>query len=291
MHRRMPSKKGHPMEIFAITTYILTEEVLKILKFQDDYQSLMSNAEVITFALFAAKFFSGNFKMARYMCYRLRLFPKILSNSRLNRRIHNIAWTCWYSIFNLLAFLAKQHDETHYFAVDSFPIQYCQKNRIDMRKRFLDWSYIGFAASKKRYFCGIKVHMVVTNQGRPIEVHLRPGSESDVRVLWEMNLDIPSEARLYADGGYNSFELEDILQDEKIKLMAKRGCKAKKRTRSREEEKEISSKRQIVETAFSSITNLFPRYFKCRTENGFLIKIFCFILSYSISFLWNGSLV
>lgn len=33
--------------------------------------------------------------------------------------------------------------------------------------------------------------MVVTNQGRPIEVHLRPGAESDVAVLWAMELDIP----------------------------------------------------------------------------------------------------
>lgn len=170
------------MEIFAITTYVITEEVLKLLKFQDDPQKMMSHAEVITFAILAAKFFSGNFKMARYICCRLRLFPKILSNSRLNRRIHKIAWNCWYSIFHLLAFLAKKQDETFYFAVDSFPVQYCQKNRIDKRKCFLDRSYIGFAASKKRYFCGIKVHMVVTNQGRPIEVHVRPGSESDIGV-------------------------------------------------------------------------------------------------------------
>ena len=27
---------------------------------------------------------------------------------------------------------------------------------------------------------------------------------------------------------------------------------------------------------------------KCRTENGFLIKIFCFILSYSASFIWKA---
>lgn len=140
------------MEIFAITTYIIAEEVTKLLKYQEDYQSIMSNAEVITFAIIAAKFFSGNFKLARYICCRLRLFPKMLSNSRLNRRIHSISWNCWQSIFRLLAFLAKQHDETCYFAVDSFPVQYCQKSRIDKRKCFLDWSYIGFLSFKKTLF-------------------------------------------------------------------------------------------------------------------------------------------
>jgi len=278
------------MEIFATIVYVISDEVLRILKAQDDPQSKMSNAEVITFTLIAAKFFSGNYKMTRYLCKKLRLFPRMLSNSRLNRRIHKIDWTYWHAIFRYLSFLFQQSSDTCYFAVDSFPISCCQKNRIDKRKRFLQREYIGFAASKKRYFCGIKVHMVVTNQGCPVEVHIRPGAIGDVTVLWRMELDIPSDSTLYADGAYNCFDLEDILRKENIKLCAKRGKKAKNRVRSSSEEKEISSKRQIVETAFSSITNLFPRYLKSRTERGFLIKVFSFILAYSISFLWKGVL-
>ena len=117
------------------------------------------------------------------------------------------------------------------------------------------------------------------------------GLKSDIGVLWSMILDIPSQAILYADGAYNCFDLEDILKDDGIRLLAKRGSKAKNRLRSPIEEKQISSKRQIIETTFSSITNQFPRNIKSRTENGFLIKVFCFILSYSASILWQGSLV
>ena len=58
---------------------------------------------------------------------------------------------------------------------------------------------------------------------------------------------------------YNCFELEDILQEQGIQFMAKRGVKTKNRLRSREEEKSISSRRQIIETAFSSILHQFPR--------------------------------
>jgi IS5 family transposase len=132
--------------------------------------------------------------------------------------------------------------------------------------------------------------MVVSNEGRPIEVHLRPGSESDIGVLWSMELDMPDQAVMYADGAYNCFELEDILKEEGIQFISKRGSKAKNRVRTIEEEREISSKRQIVETAFSAILNPFPRYIRSRTEKGFLLKVFCFILSYSMSFLWQGSL-
>jgi len=36
-----------------------------ILNIQNNHQSIMSNAEVITFAIVTARFFSGNYKMAR----------------------------------------------------------------------------------------------------------------------------------------------------------------------------------------------------------------------------------
>lgn len=229
------------MDMYATIVYVVTDEVLRLLQVEDDPQSKMSNIEIMTFAIITAKFFSGNYKMARYLCKKLGLFRYILSNSRLNRRIHNILWAYWYAIFRFLYFLSKQSDIS-YFAIDSLPVPYCQKNRIDKRKRFLDSKYLGFAASKKRYFCGIKIHMIVTNNGRPIEVHFSPGSESDINVLWTMELDIPSHSILYADGAYNCFDLEDILQDEDIHLFAKRGSKAKNRVRSPLEEKTISSK-------------------------------------------------
>lgn len=278
------------MEMYTTAVYVIVDEVLRILNVNDDPQSRMSNAEVITFAIVTAKFFSGNYQFARYFCKKLGLFPEILSNSRLNRRVRNIPWTYWNAIFRFLSFLSLNAKETCYFAVDSFPVTYCQKNRIDKRKRFLDHKYLGFAASKKRYFCGIKVHMIVTNQGRPIEMLFMPGAESDISVLWKMELEIPHHSTLYADGAYNCFDLEDILREEQINLLAKRGCKAKNRVRSPQEEKAISSKRQIIETAFSRITALFPRNIKARTEKGFLTKIFCFVLAYSASFLCNVSL-
>lgn len=70
--------------------------------------------------------------------------------------------------------------------------------------------------------------MIVTSKGRPVEVQFRPGAESDITVLWTMELDIPSHSILYADGAYNCFDLEDVLRDEDIHLLAKRGSKTKK---------------------------------------------------------------
>jgi hypothetical protein len=45
------------METYAITVYVLTEEVLRILGNHDDPQSIMSNAEVMTFCCYYSKIF------------------------------------------------------------------------------------------------------------------------------------------------------------------------------------------------------------------------------------------
>ncbi|CCB90348.1 unknown protein [Waddlia chondrophila 2032/99] len=44
--------------------------------------------------------------------------------------------------------------------------------------------------------------MVVTNQGRPVEMHFKPGAESDLNALWQMELDIPEHSILYVGGAY-----------------------------------------------------------------------------------------
>ena len=140
-----------------------------------------------------------------------------------------------------------------------------------------------YAPSKKKYFCGVKVHMIVTAEGKPVELEIRPASNSDLTVLWGMEIDLPADSKLYADGAYNCYDLEDILQeDSKIQLLAKRKQLNSKRKRLPEEEFRISSRRQIVETAFSCITSLLPRSIRASTERGFLLRVMTAILAYSI---------
>jgi IS5 family transposase len=172
------------------------------------------------------------------------------------------------------------------YAVDSFPVAICQKSRIDRRKLFRGKQYLGFSASKKQYFCGIRVHMIVTLEGAPVEMTLRPGSESDLKTLWSMDLELPIGSILYADGAYTCFELEDILKHEEgITLMPKRGKSIRNRVWTKAVSKQISSKRQIVETAFSRITALLPRALVVRTEEGFWVRIFSAVLAYTLRIL------
>jgi len=76
------------MEMYATTVFVIADEVLRILNLKDDNQSRMSNAEIITFAICTAKFFSGNFipiviqnLIPCFVSLPLNLIPLASSNS------------------------------------------------------------------------------------------------------------------------------------------------------------------------------------------------------------------
>ncbi len=53
--------------------------------------------------------------------------------------------------------------------VDSFPVAVCQNNKIFRCKLFTKKCFHGYTVSKKSYFWGIKVHMLVADEGIPIQ--------------------------------------------------------------------------------------------------------------------------
>ncbi len=273
------------METEVVTIYVVCDEVLKAIGFEDDHQVTMTTAEVIAFAIIGGKFCGGNHQLTRHISRLGGYFPRILSHSRINRRLHRISWWVWMAIFRLLAMVYREGNTSTEFAVDSFPVACCEKSRIDRRKLLTGKQFIGYAPSKKRHFCGVKVHMIVTIEGKPVELVIAPASLNDLGILWGMELQLPEGSRLYADGAYNSYDLEDLLsQDNGIQLLARRRLNSR-RSRPAEQERGISSRRQIVETAFSCITRLLPRSIRARTSRGFVIRVMSAILAYSIGFL------
>ncbi|MBC6476018.1 MAG: transposase [Hormoscilla sp. GM102CHS1] len=56
----------------------------------------------------------------------------------------------------------------------------CDNIRIDRCKIYNKEEYRGY--SKKRYFYGLRVHMLVNKHGKPIEFYRAAGSYNDVKV-------------------------------------------------------------------------------------------------------------
>ena len=86
-----------------------------------------------------------------------------------------------------------------------------------------DEAYRGYQASKKRYFYGIKIHLMVTETGEPVEFFLSTGLFADVRGLRVFSFDLPVGSVVYADKADNDYETEDLLLEaEHIQLSAMR---------------------------------------------------------------------
>jgi hypothetical protein len=75
----------------------------------------------------------------------------------------------------------------------------CDNYRIPRVKLYRHEVHRGYIASKKRYFYGLKIHLMVTKEGQPVECFLTPGSSSDVRALQTFRFDVPEGSQVYAD--------------------------------------------------------------------------------------------
>lgn len=271
------------MQEKIITLYCLCADFLLASGVREDPQSRMSTAEVMTVALVAAACFGGHQEQSRRFLCEFGFIPKerMLSKSRLNRRLHAIAEETWLGLFSLLAEAHKQTNEGQEYIIDSMPVPVCDNYRIRRCKIYREEMYRGRISSKKRYFYGLRVHLVITATGKPVEFVLAPGSWADVRVFQSMGLDLPKRARPYADAAYTDYETEDLLQDVGIELVAARK-KNSKRAHPAWVEYICSQTRKYVETTFSLLAEQFARSIHAVTARGFELKVFLTVLSYSI---------
>jgi len=261
-------------EIYLIRLFCTIDDAIcKLLK--DDCRSRFSNSEIVFIGIVAARFFSGNIRMA----YSFLFFQKYLSNSisesRLNRRLRKI--DCW---DKLLYILAK--DDSQYI-IDSFPVSSCRLSRAYRAKLFLGKIFKGYNASHKTYFHGLKVHLIVSKIGIPFSFEITPGSEHDLAVLKYMALFFPNKVNLYGDKAYNDFNFEKFLYKKGIHLIPER-----KTNYLKQHSKKIKSKlkkyRKRVETAISGIVQLMPRWIQAVSNEGFETKIILFIVAYATTF-------
>jgi transposase len=270
------------MQEKIITIYCLCADFLIVYGQKDDPQAQMSTAEVMTTVLVATWFYQGNQEYARLFLKEHGYIPKMLSKSRLNRRLHQIPDTLWQALFALLAAIHKQTNTEQDYIVDSCPVAACDNLRIRRCHLYRGEEFRGYCASKRRYFYGLKAHLIVTATGKPVEVVLSPGSLHDMPGLRSLFLDLPEGADLYGDKGYTDYAWEDLLVAiSNIELTA-----ARKHNSKRPHAGHIGYLCQVirkrVETTFSQITAHLARSIHAVTPRGFELKVFLTILAYSI---------
>jgi hypothetical protein len=76
------------MDDHILAIYCVCHDFLKALQHREDRQQKMTDAEVMTTALVAMRFFGGHFEQARALLGTTHYVPMMLSRSRLNRRLY-----------------------------------------------------------------------------------------------------------------------------------------------------------------------------------------------------------
>lgn len=214
--------------------------------------------------------------------------PAMISKSRFNRRLHAIEPELWRGLFSML-WLGCSSGATPKEPMRWTPCRWPPATTYASRIRRCrlyppeehGGAFRGYIASKRRYFYGLRVHLVVTEAGEPVEFALAAGSEADVSVFKDLELDLPEGSIICADKAYTDYDYEDLLKEVGLHLKAQRK-KNSKRLLPPWEEFLGKPVRQYIETAFGGLSGLFSKKIHAVTPQGFELKIVWFLLVVSI---------
>ena len=269
----------------TIAIYCFLDDLLKAMNHRSDIREQINDAQVATTAIIAMLYFGGNYQKSLTSIEESGIFSHSLSRSRFSRRLTRIN-DLLHLIFNELGSTLKELNLESRYALDSFPVPLCQNIRIRrhrLTKAVADKeAYRGYISSKKQYFFGVRVQVITTIDNLPVEFSILPGEASDLQGLAELPLNFPEGAEIAADAAYTEYNWEDFAKEvEGIKLLVMR----KKGSHRGDDLPQKYFKfwlRHRIETTFGEISKLFPKKIHATNLNGFIFKVFLFLLAFQI---------
>jgi hypothetical protein len=121
-------------------------------------------------------------------------------------------------------------------------------------------AFRGKNASKRRFFYGVRVVVLLTEAGAPAEFAFLPGAAFDVRAYNILPLVLLPGSEVYGDAAYVSEELEALARE--FEGVDMQGCLRKDSVRRARPE--VEARKQIlphpVESFFSGILSPFGRH-------------------------------
>lgn len=268
------------MDTQSVAVYCLCADMLKALHHRDDPQCHLTDAEIMTVAVVAALFFGGNYARAQDHLVEYRSIATRLSASRFNRRLHR-GKDLFLTLFAVLGAHWKDLNAESIYLIDSFPIASCDNIRIKRSRRYPGEAYRGYVPSKRRYFYGLRLHLMVTATGEPVEFFLLPGADNDTGALHGSQFDLPCGAKIVGDKAFTMYAIEDDLSEIGIDLCPLRKTNSKRAVPLWETFLRATY-RKYIETVGSLLMQRFPKTIHAVTAAGFELKIVLFLLAYSL---------
>ncbi len=110
---------------FIVTTFVVLDKTMGTLGYRDHVLARASDAEVLTVAVVAAKYFANHHERALQVMHGMRYLTKPLSPSRFSRRLHALGGWLRLILETLGALFARGAA----VLLDSMPVPVCRRAR------------------------------------------------------------------------------------------------------------------------------------------------------------------
>ena len=263
---------------FIATAFVVIDKTMQALGHRDDVRVKASDAEVLTVAVVAAKYFQNHLERALQMLHLGRYLSGPLSVSRFNRRLHRLRDWLLLALETLGGVFA--HGEA--FLIDSMPVPVCRRARARRCRKVQDPAFCGYCAAKREKSFGWRPHLVCTAAGVPIAFDLLPGGLHDLTPIHELTYGLPHGAACYGDKGYNAAADEaTILAATGVRLVPIR--KANMRPNDWADKLTLRAYRKRIEALYSQGEAMGVQRLRARTNPGLELKLHASLLALTIA--------
>ena len=213
-----------------------------------------------------------------YRICRLFSYGRLLERSRFNRRSRQLIWL----VQLIRQAMNKQLPPDTIVIMDSFPLTLCQSIRNHRARIFEGLADIGYNASKRLWFYGFKVHMLVTLSGYILNYVVTPASVHDIKVVDDL-LEGCRQSVILADLGYLSQELKDNLERRGDHLWTP--WRQNMEGAGQHNNWRLLAMRRTIETRFSKLCTLFDmEQTFARGLTGLQLRLEQILLAYNLSY-------
>jgi len=254
---------------WIITAFVVIDTVMEHLDHQSDVRAEVPDAEIVTIAVVAAKYFANHHERTVQVMQACGYLSGRISVSRFNRRLHALAdWMAF-----LPATLGELFTNGDVFVIDSMPMPVCRRVRARRCRKVRGREYCGYCAAKKEKFFGWRLHLICRPDGVPVRFHMLPAGFHDLTPVHELAYGLPEGARLLGDKAFNSAADEgSILQDTGVRLVPVRRVNMKPHAWFLDDI-ELRDYRHTIETVNSQLEKMGVERIYARTNVGFDLKV------------------
>lgn len=268
-------------ENYIVPVYVLLDEGLRALNYQDHPQAKVHGAEILLVAVVAAKYFQSQHERALAICIQSGAIRR-LSVSRYNRRLHQLAdW-----LPALIQLLGELFAQGEIFIIDSFPLPVCKRVRAWRNRKVRGRAYCGYCAAKKEKFFGWRLHLICDARGIPVSFDVLPAAYADLTPIHELSFALPPASRLLGDKAYLAqADAATILAETGVVLVAARRKNMPPLPWA--DDWDLRHYRRRIETTYAQLAAMGLQRLHVRTQAGFDLKVCAGLLALAfVNFLY-----